>query len=423
MTQLIQKDSLLAIQKNLAQANQSFEENYPGKSPLRQPVHTVYGGAQLFKADTAVKIARLARRSLEQFAPNFVMFAKALGLEGAETLPDDSREVSDLTDSLGGREPSAAQFPLWLAWRVYHQVCKKLECEAVEDFRIDYEDGFGFRPDEEEDFVAVQGAREAALGLKNGTLPPFIGIRIKPFNCEFNERGIRTLDLFLGTLLAQTEGQLPSGFVVTLPKVEIPEQARALVKLFESMERSGGLAPGSLKMEVMVETTQSVFDCDGRVTARQIANVAEGRCIGAHFGTYDYTASCDLIAAYQAMDNPVCDFARHVMKVAFLAAPESFSRMARRHHAGWTTSRRKPVADAGAGKPRDGASGVAAGLHPHSQLAASRLLPGLGSARGPAPGALCRFCRLLSRTVAGLHHETPEPCRASLQANRQRRRL
>lgn len=209
MTQLIQKDSLLAIQKNLAQANQSFEENYPGKSPLRQPVHTVYGGAQLFKADTAVKIARLARRSLEQFAPNFVMFAKALGLEGAETLPDDSREVSDLTDSLGGREPSAAQFPLWLAWRVYHQVCKKLECEAVEDFRIDYEDGFGFRPDEEEDFVAVQGAREAALGLKNGTLPPFIGIRIKPFNCEFNERGIRTLDLFSWNTSGPNGGTTP----------------------------------------------------------------------------------------------------------------------------------------------------------------------------------------------------------------------
>ncbi len=67
----------------------------------------------------------------------------------------------------------------------------------------------------------------------------------------------------------------------------------------------------------MIETTQSVFNANGEVTARKIVKAAKGRCIGAHFGTYDYTASCDLIAAYQTMDSAVCDFARDVMKVAF----------------------------------------------------------------------------------------------------------
>src|SRR5437879_13137471 len=38
---------------------------------------------------------------------------------------------------------------------------------------------------------------------------------------------------------------------------------------------------------------------------------------GAHFGTYDYTASCDITAAYQAMRHPACDFAKQMMKVAY----------------------------------------------------------------------------------------------------------
>ena len=183
--------------------------------------------------------------------------------------------------------------------------------------RLDYEDGFGIHPDEKEDAVAVQGAKEVADGMKQNILPPFIGIRIKPFNSEFVERSVRTLNIFVSTLLEETGGVLPENFVVTLPKVEIPEQAAALVKVFEVLEADSVLNSGELKMEIMIETTQSVFNADGEVTARKIANAAGHRCVGAHFGTYDYTASCDLIAAYQTMDNEVCDFARQVMKVAF----------------------------------------------------------------------------------------------------------
>jgi hypothetical protein len=46
-----------------------------------------------------------------------------------------------------------------------------------------------------------------------------------------------------------------------------------------------------------------------------IISAAKNRCVAAHFGTYDYTASCSITAAYQTMDHPACDFARHVMKV------------------------------------------------------------------------------------------------------------
>ena len=316
MKNILTSDCTSGILNELADANLSFEAIYPGKSLQRQPVHTIYGGAHLFKADTAQKMGKLAKKCLADFAPNFVTFAQALELSGADSLPKNLSEINDLVADAEQNGVDPANFAVWLAWRVYGQVCKKMNREAVEDFRLDYEDGFGIRPDKEEDAVAEQGAKAVAAGMKQKTLPPFIGIRIKPLNLEFAERGIRTMSIFISTLLAETGGVLPKNFVVTLPKVEIPEQASALIELFEVLEADSGLSSGNLKMEIMIETTQSVFNADGEVTARKIVQAAKGRCIGAHFGAYDYTASCDLIAAYQTMDSAVCDFARDVMKVA-----------------------------------------------------------------------------------------------------------
>jgi hypothetical protein len=109
---------------------------------------------------------------------------------------------------------------------------------------------------------------------------------------------------------------LPDNFVVTLPKVTIPEQITALIGLFEIFERDHNLPEGSLKMEFMVETTQSIIDRNGVNAMRAFARAGGDRCTGAHFGTYDYTASCNITAKYQQMDHPVCDFAHHSMKVA-----------------------------------------------------------------------------------------------------------
>jgi len=317
MKTILSDEKTSGILKLLAGANRSFEENYPGKSLRRQPVQTFYEGAHLFKAESAKNFALLANKSLTDFAPDFVSFANALGLKDADSLPDNNAAIDALLTEIQNNGIDPKNSAVWLAWRVYAQVKKKLEREAVEDFRLDYEDGFGIHPDEKEDAVAVQGAKEVADGMKQNILPPFIGIRIKPFNSEFVERSVRTLNIFVSTLLEETGGVLPDNFVVTLPKVEIPEQAAALVKVFEVLEADSVLNSGELKMEIMIETTQSVFNADGEVTARKIANAAGHRCVGAHFGTYDYTASCDLIAAYQTMDNEVCDFARQVMKVAF----------------------------------------------------------------------------------------------------------
>ncbi|HSC37067.1 MAG TPA: hypothetical protein VLD19_04320, partial [Chitinophagaceae bacterium] len=284
-----EKEQLLG---QLQKANLQFQKTYPGDKPDRQPVHTVYGGANLFKSDTCIKMGEIALKNLQTYAPNFVVLAKALQWPGHEYLPQHEKEIHELSAKLGELTPMARKKEHGaLAWSVYNRIVHKLGTEAVEDFRIDFEDGFGNRPDAEEDATAVRAAEELALGMKNNTVSPFIGIRIKPFTEDLKSRGLRTLDIFLSALLEKTGGQLPANFVVMLPKVTIPEQVITLVRCFEWLEKENKLAPGSLKMETMVEATQIVMDEEGRNPLMRIIKASEGRCIAAHFGTYDYTAS------------------------------------------------------------------------------------------------------------------------------------
>jgi len=128
---------------------------------------------------------------------------------------------------------------------------------------------------------------------------------------------MRTLDLFLTTLVGASGGKLPENFVVTLPKIVTPEQVTALIDIFDEIEPKLGLSAGSLKMEMMIETTQSIIDEKGEIGMPRMLDAARGRCTGAHFGVYDYTASCSITAAYQDMLHPACDFARSMMQVSF----------------------------------------------------------------------------------------------------------
>lgn len=269
----------------LSKQNAAHMKRFPGDSFARQPVHTVYGGAHLFKSDSAKKLGELALRSLSRYAPDALTLARAVGM-------DES-----------------------LAHTVYDRVVEKLKREAVEDFRIDFEDGYGNRPDAEEDGHAVAAAIEVAKGMEDGTLPPFIGIRIKTFSNELAARSARTLDIFLTTLIRQTRGRLPDGFFVTLPKIVHPGQAAALHKLLTAFEKGKKLKPGAIKVELMVETPQSIIGFDGSAPLRAMVDALAGRCVGAHFGTYDYTASCNITAAHQHMMHASCDFAKAVMQV------------------------------------------------------------------------------------------------------------
>ena len=306
-----------AVLNELKKFNLKFQNIYPGDKPERQPIHTVYGGANLFKSDSMIKIGKIALKSFTTYAPNFVVLANLLELEGCKSLPKTEAAIKKLQLQLDKmKSEQLKKNPAWLAFMVYNKIIAKLEREAVEDFRIDFEDGFGNRLDAQEDATAVSAANELAKGMENKTISPFIGIRIKPFTEDLKQRGVRTLDIFLTTLLEKSNGKLPDNFIVMLPKVTIPEQIEALVIFLEIIEKQNHLTSGSLKMEMMVEATQAVMDEDGKNPLLKFIRASKGRCIAAHFGTYDYTASCNITAKYQTMAHPVCDFAHHMTRVA-----------------------------------------------------------------------------------------------------------
>jgi citrate lyase beta subunit len=319
MTSSLSDASLPDLTGPLRQANEEFARHYPGETGRRQPVHTVYGGAHLFKSDSAKRLGSLARRSLDQFAPDFFTFARAIDLPVASELPETEDDANELVSFLRN-EPERARKEkkaAWLAYTIYRRVTEKLQREPVEDFRIDFEDGYGNRPDDEEDGHAVSAAADTAEGSKNGTLPPFIGIRIKPFNEELRTRSFRTLDIFISTLVELSKGRLPENFVVTLPKITIPEQVSTLAALLAQLEKQLSLEDGALKFEMMIETTQSIINHRGEINLPLLLAAGEGRCVAAHFGTYDYTAGCNITAAHQHMLHPACDFAKHMMQVSF----------------------------------------------------------------------------------------------------------
>jgi len=152
MSMVLNDDAMRDVLQGLSTANREFAEAYPGERADRQPVHSVYGGAHLFRADTAQKLGAIAVAMFDTYAPDANALAAAVGMDPG------------------------------LAALVHPRVREKLAREPVEDYRLDFEDGYGNRPDDEEDGHARSAAEEVAAGMKAGSLPAFIGIRIKPLN-------------------------------------------------------------------------------------------------------------------------------------------------------------------------------------------------------------------------------------------------
>ncbi len=275
----------------LAAVDADLAARYPGEPGTRQPVHTVYVPADALASASVGELVRdwggRANALLDRHAPD------AAALAGIVGRPADA-----------------------LAEEVYGRVRAKLVREPVEDLRIDFEDGYGPRPDAEEDAAAVRAARLVAEAVAEGSAPPYVGIRMKCMEAAVRDRGIRTLDLFLTELLAAGGGRLPDGLVLTLPKVTYTEQVAAMVRLVEDFERAAGLPDGRIGFEIQIETTQSILGADGRATVARMIGAAEGRATGLHYGTFDYSASCGVGAAYQSMEHPVADHAKAVMQVA-----------------------------------------------------------------------------------------------------------
>lgn len=272
-----------AVDRELAGSDTRLAAAHPGDAAGRRPVHTVYVPADRYHAEIVAEWGSAALALLDEHAPSAGDVAEVWGLA-----PD-------------------------LAAAVHQRVRRKLVAEPVEDVRVDLEDGYGTRPDAEEDAEAVRSAR----ALIGGT-PPFCGVRFRSLEAPTRRRGLRTLHLVVEALA--TAGGVPDGFVLTLPKVTAVEQVSALAWVLDRLERAYGLAAGTFRFEIQVETPQSVLAADGTSPLPRMIAAAAGRCAGLHYGTYDYSASLGIAAAYQSMEHPAADHAKAVMQVAAAGA-------------------------------------------------------------------------------------------------------
>ncbi|HEY7394018.1 MAG TPA: hypothetical protein VH559_04210 [Gemmatimonadaceae bacterium] len=268
------------------EANVAFARRYAGDGDAPQPVHTFIEGAQHFSADVSTRRGEQALRTLQNYAPDAATLGNALGIANHTSLTTIDARVRT-----------------------------KLAREPIEDYRIDFEDGFGVRSDAEEDsHVAIVGA-ELSRGLKAGILPPSIGVRIKPLTEELRQRSIRTLDLLLATMVS-ADG-LPPGWIVTVPKITAVAQVEYIVAVLRSLERSLQLPDGMLRFSMMIEVPQVILDASGKSLLPHLHDASDGRLTGIDFGTYDYTAACGITASEQRLRHPACDFAKHMLQVAF----------------------------------------------------------------------------------------------------------
>jgi len=281
-------DALDEIDDILGTADDALARLFPGERGTRQPVHTCYVPADRFDADTVTQWGREALAAIDRHGGGAESLAAAVGMP-----------QSSVRDTLP-------------------RVLAKLAMEPVEDLRVDFEDGYGTCEDDEEDAAAAAAAQALSGGGADGEPPttraPFVGIRIKSLEAATRRRGIRTLDVFLDALLKSAP--FTPDLLVTLPKVTSVAQVEAMVRLCERAEKAYELPAGSLRFEIQVETPQAVLGPDGTALVAPMLHAAVGRCVGLHYGTYDYSASLGIAAAYQSMEHPVADHAKAVLQVA-----------------------------------------------------------------------------------------------------------
>ena len=257
---------------------------YAGESSRRQPVHTVYVPADRYRVDTPRRWGEQALELLDEYAPTPAGFAEMTGLS-----------------------------PVFMD-EVYPRVRDKLAVQPIEDLRVDFEDGYGHRPDDEEDAAASAAGGVLADSKSARNAPLLAGIRIKGLQADTRRRGLRTLDLLVRA--AVEAGGLPERFVVTLPKVAHVAEVATAVRICERLEQGYGLAAGALRFELQIEVPQAVVSPDGVATVAKLVHAADGRCEGLHYGTYDFSAAVGVVAGQQSLEHPLADHAKAVMQLA-----------------------------------------------------------------------------------------------------------
>ncbi|MBY4130320.1 aldolase [Rhodococcus fascians] len=252
--------------------DEDLARHYPGDRVGGQPSHTVYVSA----ADASAKVPA------------------EWGAASSAILEAHSEAFAELD--------TANVLPL---------VRERLSTAPIQDLRIDFEDGYGWRSDAVEDRHATAAGAALAALAKDAEGPTWLGIRSKGLAAHERKRGIRTLELVLNGA-----GGVPDGFVFTVPKLRAASQVDAVVALCEEVERAHGLPDRALRFELQIESPQAVIGADGTTTLARAITRADGRCTSLHYGTYDYSAACGITSAQQSLAHPVADHAKNVMLVA-----------------------------------------------------------------------------------------------------------
>ena len=299
----VERSTLADIDSLLGDTDELLTTVYPGERDVRQPVHTVYVPGHRSTPDLPRQWGQQALECVEAHGGMLHLAERVITAARKESGPGPA-----------GQMPSLHQVARE-ADMLAEAVTAKLEREPIEDLRLDFEDGFGDQGDESEDKWAAQAAQDVLAGRREAGAPAFAGIRFKCMEADTRARGLRTLDVFISELV-KAGGQVPDNLVLTLPKVSTVAQVRAMVLACRSLEAEHGLAEGTLTFEIQVETPQLILGADGTVPLAPALHAGAGRVTSLHYGTYDYSASLGVAAAYQAMDHPVADFAKNQMMLA-----------------------------------------------------------------------------------------------------------
>jgi citrate lyase beta subunit len=265
------------------------------RHPFPQPVHVLYGGAHLFSEKTFEKIASLAKDAFKYAVPNAAALNSRCGESWTHAFSSD----------------------------VFRRVESKIMSHPLEDYRIDFEDGYGVRSDDEEDGHAISAARVLLSSIHGQYAPKNIGIRIKPLSSGSMRRSLKTLTLFLESFDQSRQQQLtaPKHLIVTLPKVTNAEQVATLVEILETYEKDLHLSQGFFSIELIIESPDAFLGRDGSIPLASFIHSAAGRCRGLHFGVYDFTSSLGIGSAGQSIDHLACDFARIWIQIGAALAP------------------------------------------------------------------------------------------------------
>lgn len=216
----------------LVDADEAFARQYPGAGSGWGPIQTLYVAAGDFHDDYVRDAGREAEQLLLTHAEEF------LGILGGE-------------DALMGR------------------VLDKLATEPVEDLRLDFMEPVA--DDGAEDRRVDAAAVAWATAAEAGSLSRVGGIRVPGLGAAERSRSVRTLGRFL-----EGVGEIPEGFVVTVPEVAAIAHVEALVRLAELFEKH---LTGRLSFELQIERPQAVLGPKGSVVVAKMIHHAEGRLV------------------------------------------------------------------------------------------------------------------------------------------------